>query len=282
MSYRQFREIRLRDFRCFHERQTVPLAPLTLLVGENSTGKTSFLAAVRAVWDAAHGSGDPDFRKPPFDLGSFPEIVYRRGGRGNGANCFDDWFPRNWSPANRLLDSRCRRSNLATLCRRQSTSTWREGSGVGAALPVGWEGRSYRLRVARVENGTAPLAADIDHPQHPGRVFFPPAFGLPSPSRNLRGTPATSRRCRKVRHASRTRTTWPRSRSCPASSRGLRAEEAPFASAPNHPSPQRTYDPIKLSSDPWGTDVPSRFANLHLRDRDRVDGAQGKARCVRS
>ena len=41
-NHRQFREITLRDFRCFRERQTVPLAPLTLLVGENSTGKTSF------------------------------------------------------------------------------------------------------------------------------------------------------------------------------------------------------------------------------------------------
>ena len=39
MSYRQFREIRLRDFRCFNEQQTARLAPLTLLVGENSTGQ---------------------------------------------------------------------------------------------------------------------------------------------------------------------------------------------------------------------------------------------------
>ena len=35
-------EIRLRDYRCFREEQTARLAPLTLLVGENSTGKTSF------------------------------------------------------------------------------------------------------------------------------------------------------------------------------------------------------------------------------------------------
>ena len=64
MSFRQFPEIRLRDFRCFREDQTARLAPLTLLVGDNSTGKPSFPAAVRAVRDAAHGSGDPGFRKP--------------------------------------------------------------------------------------------------------------------------------------------------------------------------------------------------------------------------
>ena len=35
-------QITLRDFRCFREEQTAYLAPLTLLVGENSTGKDLF------------------------------------------------------------------------------------------------------------------------------------------------------------------------------------------------------------------------------------------------
>ena len=126
MSYRQFRELRLRDFRCFHERQIVPLAPLTLLVGENSTGKTSFLAAVQAVWDAAHGSGDPDFRKPPFDLGSFPEIVYRRGGRRSSADSFVIGF-KELVLGERLLDFdvtfESRDAAPAPV-----TSTWREGT----------------------------------------------------------------------------------------------------------------------------------------------------------
>ena len=45
--------ITLQNFRCFQERQTARLAPLTLLVGDNSTGKTSFLALIRALWDAS-------------------------------------------------------------------------------------------------------------------------------------------------------------------------------------------------------------------------------------
>ncbi len=69
-------EIRLRDFRCFHAEQVVPLAPLTLLFGENSTGKTSFLAAVRAVWETAFRTLQPNFREKPYDLGSFSEIVH--------------------------------------------------------------------------------------------------------------------------------------------------------------------------------------------------------------
>ena len=66
MNRDQFHEIRLRDFRCFHDEQAARLAPLTLLVGDNSTGKTSFLAAVRAVWDAAFRQAEPDFREPPY------------------------------------------------------------------------------------------------------------------------------------------------------------------------------------------------------------------------
>ena len=45
--------ITVRDYRCFRDKQTARLAPLTLLVGENSTGKTSFLALIRAFWDVA-------------------------------------------------------------------------------------------------------------------------------------------------------------------------------------------------------------------------------------
>ena len=45
------------------------------------------------------------------------------------------------------------------------------------------------------------------------------------------------------------------------------SQEPPFASAPIHPSPLRTYDPTKLSSDPWGADVPSRFASLQFQHK---------------
>ena len=34
--------ITLKNFRCFRDEQTARLAPLTLLVGENSTSKTIF------------------------------------------------------------------------------------------------------------------------------------------------------------------------------------------------------------------------------------------------
>ena len=81
-------EIRLKDYRCFREDQTARLAPLTLLVGENSTGKTSFLAIIRALWEFANDYRTPDFKEDPYDLGSFDEIAHFRGGRGGRAETF--------------------------------------------------------------------------------------------------------------------------------------------------------------------------------------------------
>ena len=68
-------DITLKNFRCFGYEQKAPLAPLTLLVGENSTGKTSFMAMIRALWDLVFNGDEPNFNKLPYDLGSFHEIV---------------------------------------------------------------------------------------------------------------------------------------------------------------------------------------------------------------
>ena len=68
--------ITLKNFRCFREKQTARLAPLTLLVGENSTGKTSFLAMIRILSDMAYSFRNPDFKEDPYDLGSFDEIAH--------------------------------------------------------------------------------------------------------------------------------------------------------------------------------------------------------------
>ena len=55
MSFRQFREIRLRDFRCFCEEQKARLAPLTLLVGDNSRCSMSDPKQARVLLEAAEG-----------------------------------------------------------------------------------------------------------------------------------------------------------------------------------------------------------------------------------
>ena len=82
----------MENFRCFRKPQSARLAPLTLLVGENSTGKTSFLALVRALWKVAFLDEVPDFREEPYDLGTFAEVVHSRGGRSKQPESFKAGF----------------------------------------------------------------------------------------------------------------------------------------------------------------------------------------------
>jgi predicted ATPase len=70
------------NVRCFASRQEVRLAPLTILVGENSSGKSTFLALVRLAWDVVSTTltaGSPDFNEEPFQLGAFDQIVSSLG-----------------------------------------------------------------------------------------------------------------------------------------------------------------------------------------------------------
>jgi hypothetical protein len=78
----------LENVRCFSGRHELPLAPLTILVGENSTGKSTVLSAVRLAADICRIVGTPDFNEEPFDWGAYDQIACTRGGRGGGAQPF--------------------------------------------------------------------------------------------------------------------------------------------------------------------------------------------------
>ena len=78
-------KVTLRNYRCFGERQTATLAPLTLLVGENNAGKSSFMAMIRVLLKIAGGRAS-NFQEEPFDLGTFSNIVH------DGAEKFEIGF----------------------------------------------------------------------------------------------------------------------------------------------------------------------------------------------
>lgn len=78
----------LKNFRCFQNVEPVDIRPLTLLVGENSTGKTSFLAALRFATELFQRGTQASFNKDPYSLGSFKEIAHYRGGRAGRADDF--------------------------------------------------------------------------------------------------------------------------------------------------------------------------------------------------
>ncbi|MDE0324177.1 MAG: AAA family ATPase [Candidatus Poribacteria bacterium] len=64
----------LEDVRCFREPQTLEIRPLTFLVGENSTGKTTALACFHVLASYLRGEGI-DFNADPYSMGVFKDIV---------------------------------------------------------------------------------------------------------------------------------------------------------------------------------------------------------------
>ena len=88
-------EFAIHNVRCFEGNQRGCLKPITLLVGENSTGKTTFLGCYevlgRLFSSARRGGfyyGQADFNVEPFSMGSFRDIARARGGRGGSVNEF--------------------------------------------------------------------------------------------------------------------------------------------------------------------------------------------------
>lgn len=81
-----FRAIHLRNFRGFRKRQRIPLAPLTFLVGPNSSGKSSLSSALLFLSQSGFGDVDlanqvPNWGGPLVDLGSFEDAVYSHNAR---------------------------------------------------------------------------------------------------------------------------------------------------------------------------------------------------------
>lgn len=76
------------NVRCFCNKLTIPVRPLTLLVGENSTGKTTFLAMLQHVSGAGYPELRPSFNVEPFELGTYDSIATFRGGSFGRARHF--------------------------------------------------------------------------------------------------------------------------------------------------------------------------------------------------
>ena len=269
-------EITLKDYRCFHERQTARLAPLTLLVGENSTGKTSFMALVRALWDVAYGFRIPDFKEDPYDLGSFDEIAHHRGGGVGQPDFFKVGF---------------------------QASSWPELP-AGGATPCS---EPYRVEVTLARRGTAPVPIETRHTQgdiwieqvfeddqsyvirlgnsngewenrirvgsdhragldewvfpRPFHRYFPEAFlQLKVQEGDHNFTPLYDSRPLD-------RKSWKRLVELATDIVVSSTEQRPISGAPVRSKPRRTYDPARTTPDPEGGHLPMYLASMYFRDK---------------
>ena len=256
--------VTLENFRCFREEQTARLAPLTLLVGENSTGKTSFLALIRAIWNLAYRYRIPDFKEEPYDLGSFDEIAHHRGARGGRADEFHAGFSakgsKRRSTATRFVFTFGKNGTVPVPTRRRIARgrIWIDESYRGAD--------SYMLKVGRNRHSwQVPDSISISY-GHEGDFALPPYFfllgriGESEPFVNLDlvpqgdSPPFSSSDRKRIRNLAE------------LSEVGFHSQQ-PFASAPVRSRPHRTYDPSRPTPDPEGDYIPMYLANTFSRNR---------------
>ena len=258
-------EISIENFRCFHERQTARLAPLTLLVGENSTGKTSFLAMIRALWEFAYSFRVPDFKEDPYDLGSFDELAHHRGARGSRANTFKAGFQSD------ALHGEQKRDDQQTF--RFDVTFGRRGT---APVPVqrrfargdAWAEElleTNQPHVLRVGNSKGtwellvpiPVSAFLNQRALPSFASYLRIFGRgASELEDSRFTPKIGSPAPE-----------PEDLESIMSALNMEIRPLPFASAPVRSKPRRTYDPARPTRDPEGDYVPMYLADLYFRDK---------------
>ena len=257
-------QVTLENFRCFRGRQRARLAPLTLLVGENSTGKTSFMALIRALWDAAYLDAIPDFKEAPYDLGSFDEIAHYRGGRGGRAAEFEAGFegvPDIALPGKtrRSANGRAHRFEIAFSRKGPAPVPTRrrlESGDVSITEQVA-EDRSREIGF-RTANGewswqvsVAGLRADRNMMPH---IILQLGLTEPTSVEPLPGSPPLTDDDRKQLQ------------------RLLLGFDAvarprPFASAPVRSKPRRTYDPSRPVRDPEGETIPMYLSTAFFEDK---------------
>jgi len=81
-------ELIIEDIRSFVGKHTIPIKPLTLLTGENSSGKSTLLASLAVVSDPYSFPLNPRFNDPPYSLGNYDTIATFKGGRYSRAKSF--------------------------------------------------------------------------------------------------------------------------------------------------------------------------------------------------
>lgn len=258
-------EVTFQNYRCFLDQQTVRLAPLTLLVGENSTGKTSFLALLRALWDVGYGGFMPSFRKPPYDLGTFRDIVYRHGSRQQATMfhaSFQATLPTSTaggdeSALNFLVDFTKHDVDPFPRRRRYSSdATWVEIVSEPPSLRFGTARGSWQLRLP-------------DHlPIVIADKLFPIQLYLSSSLQN------TERSAESIACLDGT-TSLPEGDDIQEVQRlaeGITLSgpygTSPYAGAPVRSNPLRIYGSAKLGADPQGEYIPLYLASVRYSDRE--------------
>jgi hypothetical protein len=243
-------DILLENVRCFCDSHEISLRPLTLLVGENSTGKTTFLAMLGHVSKPDFPLMRPSFNEEPFDLGSFDSIATFKGGRYGRADSFSVGLSvgdRSQGSYSRILATYGSYKGQPLLTKFVSAV-----KDLDLTLEVGQQGIDSQIKFT-YKKRTYEIKADLREQVETG---LPPRYLVQGAvAAYLQKTPlpelqAITRALYQI---------------LPPYIRGV----APvFAMAPVRTKPRRTYDEVSDEFRPEGQHIPIQLARLWQEEGD--------------
>jgi energy-coupling factor transporter ATP-binding protein EcfA2 len=249
-------EIILEHVRSFASRNRLPLRPLTLLVGENSSGKSTLLAMISSIFDEVNFPFSPGFNAPPYNLGTFENIATYKAGRYGR----DDEFSIGFSTGPREDPKR-----------REAIATYGNVSG------------NVALRRFRVTTASVDLTVEVSGAQFSGVIT--PRDGAAAAKDELRFSgktlPHPGGRARLVPLSSHILTGFYKQMGPNAADQFARvmrvadAGQPPYGStyscAPIRSKPRRTYDELSEEYSPEGDHIPTLLSRLLTQERSSAD-----------
>ena len=252
-------KIAVENFRCFSSPQEARLAPLTFLVGENSTGKTSFLALTRAIWNTVVLGKVPDFTEAPYYLGTFDDILSNNGNASESRKTFLAGLSFETNPRNIPLRAKAE---------IQSSVTYADRGGV--PFPISREFISGSTSIKVMDEDKSHLIK-CKTPSHewdfePEVPFFFELLPIGSlrydfQHRNFglgEGTSPVAPSTVELNALMRLLVSLNETQYGTGDA---------YASAPVRSRPRRTYDLGRPSTDPEGENSPTYLARMRLQDR---------------
>ena len=277
----------LKNVRCFEGRQEFNIRPLTFLVGENSTGKSTVLGCMQALGDFVGGrhsfslmNSPFDLNNDPYDMGVFADIVRNVGKSARKPKSFDLGFE---IEAGSVVAKLC-----ATLNERSSGSEpsvarieveFDEGSVVCEYVERKKLERSFydtpSLEMGKKSGVNAKPVYKMKTSNAEGLLQILWRFGLHFPD-----WPGhrSKRKDRSMRSNLKKLAKTINSRSGKNVSAGAKTDisrffppyRARFTSfAPIRAKPLRVYNPERDTGDPEGSSVPMTLINLFRKDNKR-------------
>lgn len=241
----------MEEVRCFAERQNFEIRPLTFLVGENSTGKTTALACFQILADYL-SEGEVDFNRPPYSMGIFSDIV-------RNSKKKEKTFELGFTFRHRKEDVEC----IVEFAKKKegiepdiSLLTVRFIDGEIVCEPrIGVGGDAIRLVSSDEENNKYHIAYESGL-QLPYPSFY--LYDLMS-RKSSKGAKALVKYLRKKEGGVRERG---------YTLRMSMHNISVFSTSPIRSRPKRTYDPTRIFDDPEGSDVPMRLMRAQATQKE--------------